>query len=96
MTELKVPPLSEGAKEKINQCWERESQFQGYYSETNLSIFKILSQLEALPLTWWKGLSEDEYELLQVAYSASKILGFKMIRSFPHIIKAFVSLFPNV
>lgn len=91
-----MPPLPEGVKEKINQCWEKESQSQGYYSETNLSIFRILSQLEALPLTWWKGFSEDEYELLQAVYSASKILGFKMIRSFPHIIKVFVGLYPNV
>jgi hypothetical protein len=39
---------------------------------------------------------EDEYELVQVVYSASKILGFKMIRSFPHIIKVFVALYPKV
>jgi hypothetical protein len=59
-------------------------------------MFKILSQIEIIPLTWWKGMREDEYELVQVVYSASKILGFKMIRSFPHIIKVFVALYPKV
>lgn len=94
--ELKVPPVSEAVREKVNQYWERESQLQGYYNETNLSIFRILSQIQVLPLTWWKGYSEDEYQLLQVVYSASKILGFKMIRSFPHIIRVFVALYHNV
>ena len=94
--ELDVPVLAENVKEKIRQHWEKESQFQGYYNEANLSLFKILSQIEILPLTWWKGLTEEEYTLLQMVYCSSKIVGFRMIRSFRPLLKVFVALFPNL
>ena len=94
--ELRVPPLAENIKEKIRQHWEKESQFQGYYNEANLSLFKILSQIDVLPLTWWKGLTEEEYTLLQMVYCSSKIVGFRMIRSFRPLLRVFVVLFPNL
>jgi len=49
-----------------------------------------------VPLTWWKGLPEDDYSILQIVNTASKILGFKMIRSFPHIIEVFEALYPDL
>lgn len=30
--ELRVPPVPETIREKVNQYWERESQLQGYYN----------------------------------------------------------------
>lgn len=89
LVELNVPPLSEEARQKISAFWERQSQSQGYYNESNLTVYKILSQIESPPLSWWKGLSEDDLELYQVFNNAASILGFRMARSFTHIIKAF-------
>lgn len=96
MVELNVPALSEEAKQKINAFWEKQSQSQGYYNESNLTIYKILSQIESPPLSWWKGLSEDDLELYQIFNNVAKILGFRMARSFTHIIKAFEMIFPDL
>jgi hypothetical protein len=53
--------LGEDVKEKIHSFWEKPSQSQGYYNESNLTIYKILSQIESPPLTWWKGVKEDDF-----------------------------------
>ena len=96
VAELSVPALSEEARLKISAFWEKQSQSQGYYNESNLSVYKILSQIEAPPLSWWKGLSEDDLELYQVFSNAARILGFRMARSFTHIIRAFELIFPDL
>jgi hypothetical protein len=49
-----------------------------------------------MPLSWWIKLTEDEYAILNIINTAAKILGFKMLRSFTHILKIFKKLYSEL
>lgn len=41
-------------------------------------------------------MNQDDYEIYQVIHNASKIIGFKMIKAFQHIVKVFYQIYPNL
>jgi hypothetical protein len=48
-----------------------------------------------MPLTWFTSISDEDYSILNVVNTASKVLGFTMIRSFVFIIKTFEMIYPD-
>lgn len=93
---LNVAPLPSEVVEKITTFGEREWESQGYYSESRQSVYRLLGQMEGAPQTWWRGVEEQEYQVLHIMNQASRLIGFKMIRSFKPLIKVFEQLYPDL
>ena len=68
----------------------------GYYSENRQSAYRMLAQMEGMPMSWWRGAGEDEYQVLHILHQASKLIGFRMARSFRFIIRPLERLYPDL